>query len=78
MYPNLKLHIFRLGLRQNYLARELGIPDAVLSKIIHGYKEPRAEERRRLAEFLHVDENWLFEKYEPAKNQFKADVGEKH
>jgi len=62
MYANLKLQIFKLGIHQNYLAKELGIADSVLSKIIHGYREPSAAERRLLADYLRVDENWLFER----------------
>jgi transcriptional regulator with XRE-family HTH domain len=64
MYANLKLHIFKLGIHQNYLAKEVGIADSVLSKIIHGYREPSASERRLLADYLHVEENWLFERFE--------------
>jgi len=64
MYPNLKLQIFRRAVRQNYLARELGIDESSLSKIIHGYREPSQEQRRSLALYLQVEEGWLFEKYE--------------
>lgn len=64
MYPNLKLAIFKRGLRQNYLARELGINEAILSKIIHGYREPSETVRHTLAGFLGFEEGWLFEKYE--------------
>jgi transcriptional regulator with XRE-family HTH domain len=63
MYPNLKLAIFKRGLRQNHLAREVGIHEVILSKIIHGYREPSAEQRTRLSEYLKANENWLFEKY---------------
>ena len=64
MYPNLKLQIFKSGIHQNHLARQLGLTDTVLSKIIHGYRQPTKEQRRMLAEYLSVDENWLFEKYD--------------
>jgi transcriptional regulator with XRE-family HTH domain len=63
MYPNLKLAIFKKGLRQNQLAREVGIHEVILSKIIHGYREPSAEQRTRLSQYLDVNEGWLFEKY---------------
>ncbi len=66
MYPNLKLEIFKQGIRQNYLARELGIEETVLSKIIHGYREPSEAQRRLLSSYLEVDEEWLFEKYDGA------------
>jgi len=64
MYPNLKLQIFRRAVRQNYLARELGMDDSILSKIIHGYREPSKAQRQSLAHYLEVEESWLFEKYE--------------
>jgi transcriptional regulator with XRE-family HTH domain len=50
--------------RQNFLARELGIDESILSKIIHGYREPSKEQRQSLAGYLGVEESWLFEKYE--------------
>lgn len=66
MYPNLKLAIFKQGIHQNRLARELGINEFVLSKIIHGYREPSESVRRLLAGYFQVDEVWLFEKFEVA------------
>jgi transcriptional regulator with XRE-family HTH domain len=64
MYANLKFQIFKLGIHQNYLAKEVGMAESVLSKIIHGYREPSASERRELADYLRVEENWLFEKFD--------------
>lgn len=64
MYPNLKLQIFKSGIHQNHLARQLGLTDTVLSKIIHGYRQPTEEQRKLLSEFLKADERWLFEKYD--------------
>lgn len=64
MYPNLKLQLFRNAVRQNFLARELGIDESILSKIIHGYREPSPEQRQMLSGYLGVEESWLFEKYE--------------
>ena len=66
MYPNLKLQIFKLGIRQNHLAKELGIRESLLSKMIHGYREPSEAERKLLAAYLDVDETWLFERHELA------------
>lgn len=66
MYPNLKLEIFKRGLHQNHLARHVGMDETLLSKIIHGYREPTAVQRRSLAGFLAVEEEWLFEKYDVA------------
>jgi transcriptional regulator with XRE-family HTH domain len=66
MYPNVKYQIFKLGLRQNSLAKALGMGDAALSKIINGYREANPAERKLLAEILQADEAWLFEKHEAA------------
>jgi transcriptional regulator with XRE-family HTH domain len=66
MYPNLKLQLFRSSVRQNFLAREVGIDESILSKIIHGYREPSKEQRQLLANYLGVEESWLFEKFEIA------------
>jgi transcriptional regulator with XRE-family HTH domain len=66
MYLNLKLQLFRNAVRQNFLARELGMDESILSKIIHGYREPSPEQRQKLSGYLGVEESWLFEKYENA------------
>ena len=64
MYPNLKLAIFKKGLRQNQLSKVLGINEAHLSKVIRGYREPSESQRLMLAKYLDADAAWLFEKYE--------------
>jgi transcriptional regulator with XRE-family HTH domain len=64
MYPNLKLQIFKLGIRQNQMARELKFCESQLSKIINGYREPSDGERKLLADYLNVEEVWLFERHE--------------
>jgi len=63
MYPNLKLAIFKRGLHQNHLAREVGIHAVALSKIIHGVREPSPTQRSLLCKYLGAEESWLFEKY---------------
>lgn len=68
MYPNLKLQLFRSAVRQNFLARELGIDESILSKIIHGYREPSQAQRQMLSGYLGVEESWLFEKFEIASS----------
>ena len=60
MYPNLKLQIFKQGIRQNQMARELKFCESQLSKIINGYREPSDDERKLLAHYLNVEEGWLF------------------
>ena len=64
MYPNLKLRIFTLGIRQNQLARELKICESQLSKIINGYREPSETEKALLSQYLAVEEAWLFEQHD--------------
>ena len=64
MYPNLKLQIFRRGSHQNELAKAVGIDETVLSKIIHGYRNPTDSQRKLLAAYLDAEENWLFERFE--------------
>ena len=63
MFPNLKLQIFRRCSHQNQLARTVGMDETVLSKIIHGYRNPTADQRKLLAAYLEADENWLFESF---------------
>jgi len=71
MYPNLKLAIFKKGMQQNQVSKILGINEANLSKIIRGYREPSLSQRRMLANYLNLDETWLFERYE---NQARTEV----
>src|SRR4051794_26455163 len=40
MYPNLKLQLWKTGIRQNRLAQLLGIHETLLSRILNGYREP--------------------------------------
>ena len=61
MYPNLKLQLWRSGLRQNRLAQMLGIDQTLLSKIVNGFRTPDEKLRARIATLLHSDEKWLFE-----------------
>ena len=60
MYLNLKLCIWQAGLRQNRLAQALHLDEALLSRIINGYRPPTAEQRAQIAQFLQKDEAWLF------------------
>lgn len=61
MYANLKLQLFCAGIHQSRLARDLGIEESLLSRIIRGYRRPTFEQRRKMAEYLNVSEAWLFE-----------------
>jgi transcriptional regulator with XRE-family HTH domain len=62
MYLNLKLQLFKTGMRQNRLAQQLGVDESILSKIINGFREPSREMRARIATLLQSDEEWLFER----------------
>ena len=65
MYPNLKLQLWKSGIRQNRLAQMLGMDETALSKIVNGYREPSVEMRTRIASMLGSDETWLFESVQP-------------
>jgi len=62
IYPNLKLRIYTAGIRQNRLAKLIGIDEAHLSKIINGFREPSGNLRELIAEVLNSDPDWLFQK----------------
>jgi transcriptional regulator with XRE-family HTH domain len=64
MYANIKLQIFRKGIHQNQLARQLGMDETLLSKIIRGFREPSETQRKLLASHLGASEQWLFDKSE--------------
>jgi hypothetical protein len=48
MYPNLKLQIWKSGVRQNRLAQMVGIHETLLSKIVNGFRAPDVECRTGL------------------------------
>jgi transcriptional regulator with XRE-family HTH domain len=60
MYPNLKLQMWKCGIRQNRLAQLVGIHETLLSKIVNGFRVPDSELRTRIAAPLKCDEVWLF------------------
>lgn len=62
IYPNLKLRLYTSGLRQNRMAKILGIDEAHLSKVINGFREPSDDLRAQIAEILKSDPDWLFQK----------------
>ncbi len=65
MYPNLKLQLWRAGIRQNRLAQLLGMDETMLSKVINGYRVASPELRGKIAIILQQDEEWLFESILP-------------
>lgn len=48
-------------MRQNRLAKLLGLHEAMLSKVVNGYRRPSPQLRRRIASALSTSEDWLFE-----------------
>ena len=60
MYPNLKLQLWKSGIRQNRLARQLGVDETVLSRIVNGFREPNSELQGQIADVLKCDAQWLF------------------
>ncbi len=75
MYPNLKLQLWRCGVRQNRLAKLVGIDETVLSRIVNGFRHPSADVRARIAEVLHAEECWLFEEERTVNPLETAEAG---
>jgi DNA-binding XRE family transcriptional regulator len=61
LYPNLKLTMYRSGIRQNTLAKSIGINEASLSRIINGTRQPAPEVRVQIATILRENVDWLFQ-----------------
>ena len=70
MYPNLKWQLWVAGIRQNRLAKILGMDETILSKIVNGSREPNAQLRERIASVLQRDPEWLFQ---PADAPVRSD-----
>lgn len=62
IYPNLKLTIYKTGIRQNRLAKLVGIHEAYLSRIVNGSREPGDTLRQAIADALNAQVDWLFER----------------
>jgi len=61
IYPNLKLRVYTTGMRQNRLAKLVGIDEAYLSRIINGVRVPGKHMQQQIAEALGCDAEWLFQ-----------------
>lgn len=75
IYPNLKLRMYTTGLRQNRLAKLVGIDEAYLSRIINGVREPRQQMRHEIAMVLGCDAEWLFERTMKEAGNMRANMG---
>ena len=62
MFPNLKLQLWKSGIRQNRLARLVGVDETVLSRIVNGFREPAPALKKNIADILKCDVAWLFER----------------
>jgi transcriptional regulator with XRE-family HTH domain len=60
MNAKLKLCLSRTGRRQYQIAREIGLTENELSRIVRGRRSATADERRRLSQALGVAEPELF------------------
>ena len=76
VYPNLKLQMWRTGLRQNRLARMLNIDETNLSRIVNGFRKPAPELKQRIAAALASDQEWLFEPGTPAATNALPSTGD--
>jgi len=63
MNLELKMAILRSGRNQSDIARDAGIFESRLSKIVHGYKIPTQVEQQQLAEVLGLNISILFSNY---------------
>jgi transcriptional regulator with XRE-family HTH domain len=61
MYPNLKLQLWKCGIRQNRLAKMLEMDETALSRIVNGFREPSVELQNSIAALLQANAAWLFE-----------------
>jgi transcriptional regulator with XRE-family HTH domain len=66
MYPNLRIQLWKSGIRQNRLAKMLEMDETLLSRILNGFRQPSPEFRKKISALLKSDEVWLFEVAESA------------
>ncbi len=62
MYPNLKLQLWRSGIRQNRLAQILTLDETTLSRIVNGFRTPSEKLKADIAAVLQCDPSWLFQR----------------
>ena len=74
MYPNLKLQMWRSGLRQNQLARMLELDETTLSRIVNGFRSPGPEIKEKIATMLKSDTEWLFEELADSRRELDQHV----
>ncbi len=77
MYANLKLQLWKTGIRQNRLAQLLGMDETIVSRIVNGFREPDSVLRQKIACILQSDERWLFERLHGSSPAARHDSEEK-
>ena len=65
MYPNLKLQLWRMGIRQNRLAQIVGVDETILSRVVNGFRKASPELQRNIARALESSQEWLFTPVDP-------------
>jgi transcriptional regulator with XRE-family HTH domain len=51
MYPNLRIQLWKSGIRQNRLAKMLEMDETLLSRIMNGFRQASPEFRERISRF---------------------------
>jgi len=67
--------MFTTGMRQNRLAKLVGIDEAYLSRIVNGIRVPKRQMRQEIARVLGCDAEWLFERTMKEAGNFGATMG---
>jgi transcriptional regulator with XRE-family HTH domain len=67
--------MYTTGMRQNRLAKLVGIDEAYLSRIINGVRVPRQQMRQEIATVLGCDADWLFETVMKEAGTIRTSVG---
>ena len=67
--------MFTTGMRQNRLAKLVGIDEANLSRIVNGVRVPKQKMRQEIATVLGCDAEWLFERTMKEAGNFGATMG---
>lgn len=61
MYPNLRIQLWKSGIRQNRLAKMLDMDETLLSRIVNGFRQASPDCRKRISALLQSEEDWLFQ-----------------
>ena len=73
MYPNLRIQLWKSGIRQNRLAKMLEMDETLLSRIVNGFRQPSPDFRKKISALLESDEAWLFQVVENSPPQTRSE-----